>query len=110
MKTTPIRAAALLAAVLLAGGQALAVRAEAPAQTATPEQAAAGQATPEQAAPDPAAPEQVPAEQSAQEEADAPLPAAEGTVPDAVSPIGTTINLFDYWITTRDAPDNVNPP
>ncbi len=105
MKTTPIRAVALLA-----GGQALAVRAEAPAQTATPEQAAAGQATPEQAAPDPAAPEQIPAEQSAQEEADAPLPAAEGTVPDAVSPIGTTINLFDYWITTRDAPDNVNPP
>ncbi|PWM59480.1 MAG: hypothetical protein DBX91_05795 [Subdoligranulum variabile] len=31
-------------------------------------------------------------------------------MPDAVSPIGTTINLFDYWITTRDAPDNVNPP
>ena len=31
-------------------------------------------------------------------------------VTDTVSPVGTTINLFDYWITTRFAPDNVNPP
>ena len=26
-----------------------------------------------------------------------------------VSPRGTTINLFDYWLTTRDARDDVNP-
>lgn len=38
------------------------------------------------------------------------LPAAANLVTDTVSPVGTTINLFDYWITTRFAPDNVNPP
>lgn len=39
------------------------------------------------------------------------VPQATGdVVTDTVSPVGTTINLFDYWITTRFAPDNVNPP
>lgn len=28
---------------------------------------------------------------------------------DGVSPNGTTINLFDYWITTQEDPDNVDP-
>lgn len=63
-------------------------------------------ATPEiSAAPDsPAAPALL-----AQTEA-SPVPLATGNIlTDGVSPIGTTINLFDYWITTRDAPDNVNP-
>lgn len=41
--------------------------------------------------------------------APAPL-ASDAVLTDAVSPVGTTINLFDYWITTQDAPDNVNPP
>lgn len=35
--------------------------------------------------------------------------AAGNILTDTVSPVGTTINLFDYWITTRFAPDNVNP-
>ena len=35
--------------------------------------------------------------------------AAGNILTDTVSPVGTTINLFDYWITTRFALDNVNP-
>ena len=39
----------------------------------------------------------------------APL-ASDAVLTDAVSPVGTTINLFDYWITTQNAPDTTNPP
>ena len=39
----------------------------------------------------------------------APL-ASDRVLTDAVSPVGTTINLFDYWITTQNAPDTTNPP
>lgn len=35
---------------------------------------------------------------------------SDAVLTDAVSPVGTTINLFDYWITTQDAPDTTNPP
>lgn len=38
------------------------------------------------------------------------LLASDAVLTDAVSPVGTTINLFDYWITTQDAPDTTNPP
>lgn len=100
MKAISTRAAALLAAALLALGPlppVQAVAAPAP-QAATAESAA----TPEQAAETPPAPAQ---------DWPAALPLAEGDViPDTVTPIGTTIDLFDYWITTRDAPDNVDPP
>ena len=72
-----------------------------PEQAATPEHAA----TPEQAV---AAQQALAAAATAKTAGAAVLPRA-GTVQDAVSPIGTTIDLFDYWITTRDAPDNVNP-
>ena len=27
-----------------------------------------------------------------------------------VSPLGTTINLFDYWLTNQTDPDRKNPP
>lgn len=89
-----------ITALLLATALACTGIAAAPA---TPEQAA----TPEEALPA-ATPEAVP---------DQAPPAPPGTetlaagdiVTDGVSPIGTTINLFDYWITTRYAPDNVNP-
>ena len=106
----PRLTALLLAAALALGPGGLCTAAEiaapdpsaAPQRTATPEQAA----TSEQAAPS----------ATATGEAAAPLrlnaapQVAGNVVTDAVSPIGTTINLFDYWITTRDAPDNVNPP
>lgn len=95
---------ARLLAVLLAAVLYLPVTA-APAFTATPEQAAT---------PDQAAPETTASPNTILSVTDAPpdtAPLATGNVvPDTVSPIGTTINLFDYWITTRDAPDNVNPP
>lgn len=86
--------------------------AAAPAFTATPEQAAVAEPT---ATPEQAAPEQTVPPLTATEESALPMPvnaipqANAGIVTDAVSPIGTTIDLFDYWITTRDAPDNVNP-
>lgn len=35
--------------------------------------------------------------------------AAASILTDAVSPVGTTINLFDYWITGQFEPDNVDP-
>lgn len=94
---------ARLLAVLLAAVLYLPVTA-APAFTATPEQAA----TSEQAAPETTAiPNTILSVTDAPPDT-APL-ATGNVVPDTVSPIGTTINLFDYWITTRDAPDNVNP-
>ena len=41
------------------------------------------------------------------------LPTGEAPYPDhiidSVSPNGTTINLFDYWITTQEDPDNEDP-
>ena len=41
------------------------------------------------------------------------LPTGEAPYPehiiDGVSPNGTTINLFDYWITTQEDPDNEDP-
>lgn len=37
-------------------------------------------------------------------------PLADEILTDAVSPVGTTINLFDYWITSQYAPDNIDPP
>ena len=41
------------------------------------------------------------------------LPTGEAPYPDhiidSVSPNGTTINLFDYWITTQEDPDNEGP-
>lgn len=37
-------------------------------------------------------------------------PLADEILTDAVSPVGTTINLFDYWITSQYAPDNTDPP
>ena len=114
MYTIRNRGAVLLAALGLALGLALAAAPAAalplatagalppatPEHAATPEQAA----TAEQAA----AAQQPPAETAAPNAAPAAQPRA-GTVQDAVSPIGTTIDLFDYWITTRTAPDNVNP-
>ena len=36
--------------------------------------------------------------------------ASDAVLTDTVSPVGTTINLFDYWITTQNAPDTTNPP
>lgn len=42
--------------------------------------------------------------------AGAALLASDAVLTDAVSPVGTTINLFDYWITTQNAPDTTNPP
>ena len=102
------RMTALLLAGVLAGSGMTA------AALATPEQAA----TPEAAAP--VLPPEVPAatpEQTEPAALDAAVPdaaaaprAAGQVVEGTVSPIGTTINLFDYWITTRDAPDNTNPP
>ena len=38
------------------------------------------------------------------------VPLADEILTDAVSPVGTTINLFDYWITSQYAPDNIDPP
>ena len=105
--------AARLTAVLLAALFCLPVAAVA-AFPATPEQAAPEQATPEQTSQSPAASEAAAPEAAALTAAEpdpAPSPLAGGdVVTGTVSPIGTTINLFDYWITTRDAPDNVNPP
>ena len=37
-------------------------------------------------------------------------PLADEILTDAVSPVGTTINLFDYWITSQYAPDDTDPP
>lgn len=94
-----------MTALLLAGALAgVGMMAEA---LATPEQAA----TPEAALPEPtSAPENATPENAAPTLLQAPaLPRAGQVVTGTVSPIGTTINLFDYWITTRDAPDNVNP-
>lgn len=101
--------AALLSAAAVAAVTCLPIGAI-PLPSATPEQAA----TPEQSAiaelVQPAATQEstVPPTEEATVPAPAPLAEA-GIVTDGVSPIGTTINLFDYWITTRDAPDNVNP-
>lgn len=36
----------------------------------------------------------------------APVVAADHVVSDTVSPSGTTIDLFDYWLTTEDGPEN----
>lgn len=36
----------------------------------------------------------------------APAAAADHVVSDTVSPSGTTIDLFDYWLTTEDGPEN----
>lgn len=36
----------------------------------------------------------------------APAAAADHVVDDTVSPSGTTIDLFDYWLTTEDGPEN----
>ena len=105
-----------LLAVLLAGSPAFHALAEvSPAgQAATPEAAA----TPEDA---PTTPIAGPVPTASPEQAATPVPtepsAARVTAPratgdlvtDTVSPIGTTINLFDYWITGRFDPDNVNP-
>lgn len=92
-------AAAALAALLVWGAPGAAL-----AGPATPESAA----TPETARPGAAAPAPDPGEETAGDGTAAPL-AAGDVVTDAVSPIGTTINLFDYWLTTQDAPDNYNP-
>ncbi len=99
------RTAARLTAVLLAALFCLPVSAMT-ALPATPEQAA----TPEEALPAATATPEASRPQAAPA-LPGPEPLADGEiVTDGVSPIGTTINLFDYWITTRDAPDNVNPP
>ena len=90
---------ALLLAVLLGGCPAMPAAAQ-----ATPEQAAPAQATPEQARPD------VLAAQTTPEAEEPPTLRAGDILTDGVSPVGTTINLFDYWLTTRFAPDNVDPP
>lgn len=115
MKAIPIRAAALLAAGLLALGAlgpGAAAQADLPLaatpETATPEQAAGAEDGAAPAAPAGSAP--ATPEQSRPLAAAARPLAEEDLVTDAVTPIGTTIDLFDYWITTRDAPDNVNPP
>lgn len=42
-------------------------------------------------------------------ETSAPAQQADDVLTDAVSPVGTTINLFDYWITGQFEPDNVDP-
>lgn len=36
----------------------------------------------------------------------APAAAADHVVSDTVSPSGTTIDLFDYWLTTESGPEN----
>lgn len=36
-------------------------------------------------------------------------PAYEESLLTGVSPLGTTINLFDYWLTDQTAPDSTNP-
>ena len=99
------RMTALLLAGVLAGSGMTAAALATPEQAATPEAAApvlppeVPAATPEQTEPAAAVPDAAAAPRAAGQ-------VVEGTV----SPIGTTINLFDYWITTRDAPDNTNPP
>ena len=40
-------------------------------------------------------------------ETSAPVQQADDILTDTVSPVGTTINLFDYWVTERGEPDNV---
>ena len=80
------------------------------ARPATAE-SAAPMATGESAVPEPATAESAPSQtslSSRRSAAAAPL-ASDAVLTDAVTPVGTTINLFDYWITTRDAPDNKNP-
>ena len=70
-------------------------------ETATGETAAVLPATGESGTRPSAAPRQA---------AGAALLASDAVLTDAVSPVGTTINLFDYWITTQNAPDTTNPP
>ena len=104
------RMTALLLAGVLAGSGMTAAALATPEQAATPEAAApvlppeVPAATPEQTEPAAAVPD------AAVPDAAAAPRAAGQVVEGTVSPIGTTINLFDYWITTRDAPDNTNPP
>lgn len=43
------------------------------------------------------------------DDADVQSKAITGTVADAVSPVGTTLNLFDYWLTTQDGQDDTDP-
>ena len=95
-----------LCALGLAALLSLLLPVPAPARTATGESAAPA-ATGETAAAPPAAS----SETSRPTANGAPkLLASDAVLTDAVSPVGTTINLFDYWITTRDAPDTTNPP
>ena len=71
----------------------------------------AGAATAETATPETATPETAPETNGTRttREEEGQVLAAGDLLTDAVSPVGTTINLFDYWITTRDAPDTTNP-
>lgn len=78
------------------------------AQTATAETAAP--ATGETAARAPATQENALPPAEVFRAAGAAPRASDAVLTDAVSPVGTTINLFDYWITTQDAPDTTNPP
>lgn len=73
----------------------------APARTATGESAAPAATGETAASPETARPAAARAPE---------LLVSDAVLTDAVSPVGTTINLFDYWITTQDAPDTTNPP
>lgn len=51
----------------------------------------------------------LPASTAAAGELPAGPPAYEENTITGVSPLGTTINLFDYWLTDQTAPDSTNP-
>lgn len=51
----------------------------------------------------------LPASTAAAGELPAGTPAYEKNTITGVSPLGTTINLFDYWLTDQTAPDSTNP-
>lgn len=90
-------AALMLASVLLFSGEGWCIPAPRAEGIAGEETEAALAATADTALPAVLAAPSAPAEQN------------DDVLTDTVSPIGTTLNLFDYWITGQFEPDNVDP-